>query len=75
VRGLQEAAPLHRGFTPRTIGAAMTYSVVMSLLLALVGIVLWMEGGPHPRTWAAWLLLVAILTAAALPTLLCHFVC
>jgi len=34
-----------------------------------------MEGGPHPRTWAAWLLLVAILTAAALPTLLCHFVC
>jgi len=47
----------------------MTYSVVLSLLLALIGVVMWIEGGPHPRTWAAWLLLGAILVVSALPAL------
>jgi hypothetical protein len=47
------------------------YAVVVSLLLAGVGSVLWVEGGPHPRTWGAWLLLVAILIVSALPALLC----
>jgi len=37
--------------------------------------VLWLEGGPTPRTWAAWLLLVAILIVSALPALLCWLFC
>ena len=53
----------------------MTFSVVAALLLALIGVVLWLEGGPHPRTWEAWLLLGAILVAAALPVLLCWLFC
>ncbi len=53
----------------------MTYSLVLSLLLTLVGVVLWTEGGPTPRTWEAWLLLVAILTVSALPMLLCWLFC
>jgi hypothetical protein len=53
----------------------MTSALVASLLLALVGIVLWLEGGPHPRTWAAWLLLVVILIVSALPMLLCWLFC
>jgi len=47
----------------------MTYSLVASLLLAVIGLVLWIEGGPHPRTWAGWLLLGAILVVSALPAL------
>ncbi|HKX03426.1 MAG TPA: hypothetical protein VJX71_13060 [Methylomirabilota bacterium] len=53
----------------------MTYSIVASLLLGLVGVVLWREGGPHPRTPGAWLLLVGILIVAALPVLLCWLFC
>lgn len=53
----------------------MTYSVVVSLLVALIGVVLWIEGGPHPRTCGAWLLLVVILIVAALPVLLCWLFC
>jgi hypothetical protein len=53
----------------------MTYSVVLSLLFALIGVVMWIEGGPHPRTWAAWLLLGAILIVSALPMLLCWLFC
>jgi len=51
------------------------YSAVLSLVLAIVGVVLWIEGGPHPRTRAAWLLLVAILIVSALPMLLCWLFC
>ncbi len=43
VRSLQEAATLRRGPTPRAIGAAMTYSLAVSLLLGLIGAVLWIE--------------------------------
>jgi hypothetical protein len=53
----------------------MTYSLVLSLLLAGIGSVLWIEGGPHPRTRGAWLLLVGILIVAALPALLCWLFC
>jgi hypothetical protein len=53
----------------------MTYSLVVSLLLEVIGIVLWIEGGPHPRTRAAWLLLAAILIVSALPALLCRLFC
>jgi hypothetical protein len=53
----------------------MTVSLGVSFLLALIGVVLWIEGGPHPRTWPAWLLLVAVLVGAALPALLCWLVC
>ncbi len=53
----------------------MTYSIVGSLLLGLIGVVLWIEGGPHPRTPAAWLLLAGFLIIAAIPTLLCWLVC
>ena len=49
----------------------MILNVALSLILGVIGIVLWIEGGPHPRTRAAWLLLVAILVVAALPVLLC----
>jgi len=48
---------------------------MLSLALAVVGVVLWIEGGPHPRTRAAWLLLVAILIVSALPALLCWLFC
>lgn len=64
-----------RALTPRTIGDAMTYSIVMSLLLGLIGMVLWIEGGPHPRTWAAWLLLMVTVIASALPAQLCWLFC
>jgi len=53
----------------------MTVSVGVSLLLAVVGLVLWIGGGPHPRTWAAWLLLGAILIVSALPALICRLFC
>ncbi|HSL48200.1 MAG TPA: hypothetical protein VK878_03980 [Candidatus Deferrimicrobiaceae bacterium] len=33
----------------------MTLSLVVSLLLGLIGGVLWLEGGPHPRSWEACL--------------------
>ena len=46
----------------------MTYSLGVSLLLAVIGVVLWIEGGPHPRTWAAWLLLAGY-SARQLPRL------
>jgi hypothetical protein len=48
---------------------------MLSLVLAVVGAVLWIEGGPHPRTRAAWLLLVEILSVSALPMLLCWLFC
>ena len=53
----------------------MTLSVVLSLILGAIGIVLWIEGGPQPRTWGAWRLLVAIVVVAALPMLLCWLFC
>jgi hypothetical protein len=53
----------------------MTSAFVASLLLALVGNVLWLEGGPHPRTWEAWLLLRGLLIVSALPALLCWLFC
>jgi hypothetical protein len=53
----------------------MTFSLVMSLLLAVVGLALWIGGGPHPRTRGAWLLLGAILITSALPVLLCRLFC
>ncbi len=51
------------------------FSLVLSLLLAAVGVVLWIEGGPHPRTWEAWFLLVGTLIVAAMPALLCWLLC
>jgi hypothetical protein len=48
------------------------YSFMLSVVLAVIGIVVWIEGGPHPRTRGAWLLLVGILIAAAMPALLCQ---
>ncbi len=48
---------------------------MLSVVMAVVGVVLWIEGGPHPRTRAAWLLLGAILVVAALPALLCWLLC
>ncbi len=53
----------------------MMVSLVVPLLLAVVGLVLWIEGGPHPRTWAAWLLLGAILIVSALPALMSRLFC
>ena len=61
----------NRGHWPR----AVKYSAMLSLVFAIVGVVLWIEGGPHPRTRAAWLLLVAILIVSALPMLLCWLFC
>jgi len=46
--------------------------LALSLLLAAIGLVLWVGGGPHPRTRGAWLLLVAIAIVAATPVLLCR---
>ena len=51
------------------------YSLMLSLVFAVVGIVVWIEGGPHPRTRAAWLLLGAIRIVSALPMLLCWLFC
>jgi hypothetical protein len=48
---------------------------LLSLVLAIVGVALWIEGGPHPRARMAWLLLVAILIVSALPMLLCCLFC
>ena len=45
----------------------MMLSMVLSLILGATGIVLWIEGGPHPRTAGAWLLLGAILIVSATP--------
>jgi len=53
----------------------MRVSLGVSLLFAVVGLVLWIEGGPHPRTWAAWLLLAVIVVVSALPMLLCWLFC
>jgi hypothetical protein len=52
----------------------MTVSLAVSLLFAVIGLVLWIEGGPQ-RTWGAWLLLGAILITSALPVLLCRLFC
>jgi hypothetical protein len=51
------------------------YSLMLSVVMTVVGVVLWIEGGPHPRTRAAWLLLVAIVIVSALPVLLCRLFC
>jgi hypothetical protein len=51
------------------------YSLMLSVVTAVIGVVVWIEGGPHPRTWAAWLLLVVILIVSALPMLLCWLFC
>ncbi len=53
----------------------MTLSVVLSLILGVIGIVLWVEGGPQPRTRGAWLLLGAIIVVAPLPMVLCWLFC
>lgn len=53
----------------------MTVSLVVSLLITVIGGVLWVEGGPLPRTWAAWLLLGAILIVSALPALFYRLFC
>ena len=53
----------------------MSSALEVSVLFAVVGVVFWIGGGPHPRTRRAWLLLVAILIVAALPTLLCWILC
>ncbi len=59
----------------RAVSAAAMPCLALSLLLAAIGLVLWVGGGPHPRTRGAWLLLVAILIVAALPALLCWMFC
>ena len=64
----QEAATLHRD--PRHDVQRPAF-----LLFALLGVVVWIEGGPHPRTWGAWLLLVAILIVSALPALFYRLFC
>jgi len=53
----------------------MMLSMVLSLVLGATGIVLWIEGGPHPRTVGAWLLLGAILIVSATPMLMCWLFC
>jgi hypothetical protein len=53
----------------------MTINLGVSLILAAVGVGLWTAGWPHPRTRAAWLLLVAIVIVSALPALLCWLFC
>ena len=49
----------------------MTPCLGLSLLLAAIGLVLWVGGGPHPRTRGAWLLLVVIVIVAGTPAMLC----
>lgn len=44
-------------------------------MLAAIGLLLWLEGGPHSRTPEAWLLLVVILIISALPELMCGLFC
>ena len=39
----------NRGHRPR----AVNYSAMLSLVFAIVGVVLWIEGGPHPGGLAA----------------------
>ncbi|HKW95253.1 MAG TPA: hypothetical protein VJX92_25435 [Methylomirabilota bacterium] len=51
----------------------MTYILVIFLICG-IGVVLWLEGGPPPRTWA-WLLLAMIRIVSALPALLCWLFC
>jgi hypothetical protein len=53
----------------------MTYSLMLSVVMAVVGVVMWIEGGPHPRTAGAWLLLGAILIVSATPMLMCWLFC
>ncbi len=53
----------------------MMYSFMVSVVMTVVGVVLWIEGGSHPRTRAAWLLLVAIVVVSAMPTVLCWLFC
>jgi hypothetical protein len=53
----------------------MTYSLALSVVVTVIGVMLWIEGGPHPRTGAAWLLLGAIVIVSALPMLLCWLFC
>jgi hypothetical protein len=53
----------------------MMYSLMLSVVMTVVGVVLWIEGGPTSRTWAAWLLLLAIVIVSALPALLCWVLC
>ena len=53
----------------------MSIGLGISLLLAAIGVVLWLEGGPHPRTWAAWLPLPAIVIVSAMPVLLYWLFC
>ncbi|HKX02192.1 MAG TPA: hypothetical protein VJX71_06815 [Methylomirabilota bacterium] len=48
---------------------------MVSVIMTVVGVVLWIEGGPHPRTRAAWVLLVAIVIVSAMPALLCWLFC
>jgi hypothetical protein len=48
---------------------------MLSVVMAVVGVVMWIEGGLHPRTRAAWVLLAAILIVSALPTVLCWLFC
>ena len=48
---------------------------MLSFVMTVIGVVLWIEGGAHPRTWAAWLLLVVILIVSTLPALLCRLLC
>lgn len=53
----------------------MMYSFIVSVIMMVVGIVLWIEGGPHPRTRGAWVLLGAIVIVSAMPPALCWLFC
>src|SRR5713101_2991335 len=71
VIGAAPVSELRRQDSRMGAGRSMTYSLLVSLLLVFIGVVLWIEGGPTPRTRAAWLLLAAILIVSALPMLMC----